>query len=89
MDAIESLIDQLPLSGIDSVTFYKRDEITADLICCDVESGGRTWFFHEEWDDWALLLEYLAKLPGFRDDWLTAVVDPPFATSETIAYRRQ
>lgn len=41
-------LDELPLDRIDKVRFYKRDEIAADLICCDVEIGGRTFFFHEE-----------------------------------------
>jgi hypothetical protein len=29
--------ESLPLGQIESVTFYKRDEITTDLICCDVQ----------------------------------------------------
>jgi hypothetical protein len=49
MTAIDaSLLRQLPLNQVERVTFYKRDEITADLICCDVEIGGQVWTFHEE-----------------------------------------
>jgi len=77
---------QLPLTYIQKVTFFKRDELTTDLICCDVEAGGQVWFFHEEAEGWDALVHYLEELPGFRADWYQAVVQPPFATSETVAY---
>lgn len=84
-----STIDQLPLSRIDCVTFFKRDEITADLICCKVEIGGRAWTFHEELEGWDLLLRHLERLPGFRCDWFVAVSQPPFGRSEIVAFRRE
>ncbi len=80
--------DRLPLSAIDKVTFYKRDELTTDLICCEVEANGETWFFHEEAEGWETLISYLEKLPGFCAGWYEAVVQPPFAVSETVAYSR-
>ena len=79
----------LPLAEIDRVTFYKRDELATDLICCDVEIRGQTWFFHEELDGWDLLLQHLQKLPGFRSDWYSAVSQPPFAPCETVAFSRE
>lgn len=36
--------ERLPLTDIQKVTFYKRDELTTDLICCDVEVCGQTCF---------------------------------------------
>ena len=43
MDRIDSaMIDRLPLERISAVTFYKRDELATDLICCDVEADGLT-----------------------------------------------
>jgi hypothetical protein len=49
VDAIDAnLLEQLPLSEVDKVTFYKRDEVTTDLVCCDVKVGERIWTFHEE-----------------------------------------
>jgi hypothetical protein len=80
--------EQLPLAVIQKVTFYKRDELTTDLICCDVEARGRTWFFHEEAEGWDEFLRYLERLPSFRQDWYEAVVHPPFAACETVAYDR-
>lgn len=89
MDRVDSAtIDRLALQRIDSVTFYKRDELTTDLICCDVEIDGMTWFFHEEAEGWALLLRHLERLPGFRTDWYEAVAQPPFESCVTIAFDR-
>lgn len=89
MDRIDpATIDLLPLARIDSVTFYKRDELTADLICCEVEADGRTWFFHEEAEGWALLLQHLERLPGFRTDWYEAVAQSPFEGCATVAFDR-
>jgi hypothetical protein len=79
----------LPLTTIDAVVFYKRDEITTDLICCDVEAQGRVWTFHEEADEWQTLVAHLSKLPGFRGDWYEAVVVLPFDASETLAFERR
>ena len=85
----EAVLDQLPLSQIKTVTFFKRDELTTDLICCEVEVGGQTWFFHEEANGWARLVAHLEKLPGFRSDWFDAVAHPLFAASATVAFDRK
>jgi hypothetical protein len=84
-----AILNQLPLSEIDGVVFFKRDEITTDLICCDVEVQGRVWTFHEEVDGWQALIAHLSALPDFRGDWYEAVVAPPFDASETIAFKRR
>lgn len=81
-------ISALPLDSISKVVFFKRDESTTDLICCEVTQGDQVWFFHEEWPEWDRLIEYLERLPRWRSDWLAAVSQPPFATSFTIAYQR-
>lgn len=80
--------EQLPLADIQRVTFYKRDELTTDLICCDIEARGRTWFYHEEAEGWDHLLHHLEQLPNFRRDWYEAAVHPPFAACETVAFSR-
>ena len=90
MTAIDAtLLEQLPLTDSAKVTFYKRDEITSDLICCDVVAGGSAWAFNEEQVGWDLLLQHLYKLPDFQTGWYAAVSQPPFATSETVAFSRQ
>lgn len=82
------LLAQFPLDDITRVTFYKRDEMTFDLICCDVEKGKSVWTFHEELVGWNSLIEHLQLLPGFRADWFGAVSQPPFVTNETLAFER-
>jgi hypothetical protein len=89
MSITPDILDQLPLSEISAVVLYKRDEITTELICCEVEVQGRVWKFHEEAGGWDSLIAHLSGLPGFRVDWYEAVVSPPFAISETVAYARQ
>ncbi|HEX5183064.1 MAG TPA: hypothetical protein VFW19_07915 [Allosphingosinicella sp.] len=83
-----SIPDQLPLARIETVTFYKRDELTTDLICCDVEIAGRIRFFHEEQEGWDALLTHLEKLPGFRRDWRDTVMPPPFARNQFTAFEQ-
>ena len=40
MNGIDAaILAQLPLPSVDEVTFYKRDEVTSDLICCEVLIG--------------------------------------------------
>jgi len=84
----QHVIAQLPLEQIERVTFYKRDELTTDLICCDVAIAGHSSFFHEELPGWQLLLEHLEQLPGFREDWYSTVVHPTFEQCETVAFER-
>jgi hypothetical protein len=83
-----SLLAGLPLSAIRQVIFYKLDELTTDLICCEVEADGEKWTFHEDTEGWDLLIRHLEGLEGFRQDWFAAVAQPPFARSETVAFRR-
>ncbi len=89
MTITPTILRRLPLSEIDAVVFYKRDEITTDLICCDVEVRGRVWTFHEEAVGWQTLIAHLSALPGFRGDWYEAVVRPPFEASRTVAFGRR
>jgi len=86
--APDDVRNQIPLTEIQRVTFYKRNELTTDLICCDIEARGETWFFHEEAEGWDDLLRHLEQLPTFKRDWYEAVVHPPFATCDTVAFRR-
>jgi hypothetical protein len=82
-------LHRLPLSGIDAVIFYKRDELTTDLICCDVKVRGQVWTFHEEAPDWSDLIAHLSALPGFLRGWHETVAGDPFSRSETVAFDRR
>jgi hypothetical protein len=81
-------IAQLPLADIEMVTFYKLDEITTDLICCEIVVGGTVRTFHEEMKGWNLLLRHIERLPGFRADWFSALSRPAFEPCEIVAFKR-
>lgn len=85
---VPGLLDELPLEEIEAVTFYKRDEVTTDLICCEVTVAGRTLFFNEDSDGWDALIRHLQQLPGFRADWFAVVSKPVFLRSEMVAFHR-
>ena len=76
------------LDKVDKVTFYKRDELTTDLICCLVDYDRSSLLFHEEMPEWPDLLHQLATLPDFRNDWFATVSQPAFAVCETVAFSR-
>lgn len=78
----------IDLDKVDRVTFYKRDELVTDLICCRVECWEQTLHFHEEMPEWSDMLLKLSKLPDFKSDWFTSVSQPAFAVCETVAYVR-
>lgn len=89
MQTTFAILEQLPLADIVAVIFYKRDEVTTDLICCDVEIEGQVWTFHEEMDIWEKLIAHLSALPKFRGDWYEAVMQPPFESCKTVAFDRR
>jgi hypothetical protein len=79
----------LCVGDIERVKFLKRDEVTSDLICCEILSNGLRWTYHEEMAEWEQLLTDLNTLPGFAIDWFENVSQPPFASSEFIAFQRE
>ena len=81
------------LSQVHEIVFYKRDEITTDLICCEIsissDPPGQVLFFHEEMPNWQELIDRVSELPNFDMKWFEKVVQPPFQEQRTIAYRRK
>lgn len=82
------LLSRLPITDVQKVTFYKRDELTTDLVCCDVRVAGKVWTFDEALVGWELLIEHLKGLSGFRSGALSAMCDPPLEVSESVAFER-
>jgi hypothetical protein len=77
-----------PLTSVTRVEFFKRDELTSDLICCELLADDRIAFFHEEMPYWYTMIAELEKLDGFRAGWIAAVSSPPFAESRFVAYEK-
>jgi hypothetical protein len=76
------------LTDVSRVEFYKRDELTTDLICCEATADGVVHFRHEEAPDWDQFVEELRKLPGFDGDWFAKVGKPAFAECRIVAFTR-
>ncbi len=78
-------------ASIRSITAYKRDLITTDLVCLQIEFGSEPRYFQisEEWLGFANLTESLASRFAFPADWQETVVQPPFATNDKILFTRQ
>lgn len=83
----------LKWSGITSVTVYKRDLITYDLICLScICSDGFQFEFNEEMLSWQSLVDAFSQhLPGFPSisDWWSPVATPAFSTNERTLFRRE
>lgn len=87
--SLNAAFASIPLSSITKVIFFKRDEVTTDLLCCEIEADGHLWFYHEEASEWRTLIEHLEALPDFRKDWFSAVSQAPFDESLTVAFSRK
>ena len=81
------------LADVQSVTMFKRDELTTDLICCEVEvdgsNGRQVHLTHEEAPEWVAWLAEPSNLPGFDADWHAKVSQPVFEACVTEVYRRK
>jgi hypothetical protein len=81
---------QIASDEVRRAEIYKRDDLTTDLICCDltVERNGVSLVYtlHEEAPGWGEFLAWLGLLPGFRADWRSAVVLPPFEANRTVVF---
>lgn len=78
------------LGSVERVEFFKRDQITTDLICCRVTFGDDRWL---EWDedmpDWRGIVDLHERLPGFDCAWFAQVSQPPFEPSHYLAFGRR
>ena len=79
----------VPLERVTRVEFYKIDELTTDLICCQISLGGsETLLLHEEMVGWEDQIERLAGLKDFDQNWFAKVAQPPFAPCNHVAFER-
>lgn len=81
------------LSSVGRVEFFKRDEVTSDLICCEIAlvgkaDAGDVIFAHEEMPHWDELIRKLGFLGGFDVEWFSQVSQPPFAINRYVASQR-
>jgi len=84
--------DAVSLDEVRAIVAYKLDELTTDLVCCDIVTGAadgeqiRT--IHEELLGFDAAMNAFEALPSFDRQWRDKVVLPPFATNRTVIYDR-
>lgn len=84
--------DAVSLDEVSQIVAYKIDQLTTDLVCCDIVTGSgngkqiRT--IHEEIPGFDALMALFETLPGFNSKWRDAVIIPPFAINRTTIYDR-
>lgn len=84
--------DAVSLHEVSEIIAYKIDELTTDLICCDIMTasgdGQKIRTIHEEIPGFDALMARFETLRGFNPEWREAVILPPFATNRTTIYNR-
>ncbi|MBB4861175.1 hypothetical protein HNO88_004529 [Novosphingobium chloroacetimidivorans] len=84
--------DAVSLDEVSAIVAYKIDELTTDLVCCDIVTGSgdgeqiRT--IHEELPGFGAAMRHFESLPGFDRQWRDTAILPPFATNRTLIYSR-
>jgi len=84
--------DAVLLDEVHAIVAYKIDELTTDLVCCDIVTGSgdgeqmRT--IHEDIPGFDAVMARFEVLPGFNRQWRDAVILPHFATNRTTIYNR-
>lgn len=81
------------LSSVGRVEFFKRGEVTTNLICCEIALTGKTdagdvIFAHEDMPHWEELIRKLEFLGGFDVEWFSHVSQPPSAEYRYLAFER-
>lgn len=84
----------IPIPHILRVVLYKRDELTTDLVCCEITArsgdGARfTALVHEEMDGFVPLMSELESLDGFDRNWFEKVTNPAFAENRIVVFERE
>jgi hypothetical protein len=84
--------DAVSLDEVSAIVAYKVDELTADLVCCDIVTnsgdGEQIRTIHEEIPGFDILMDRFELLAGFNKQWRDAVMLPPFGTQRTTVYNR-
>ena len=84
--------DTVSFDEVSAIIAYKLDELTTDLVCCDIvtgsDDGEQIRTIHEELPGFDAVMARFEALPGFDRKWRDEVIDPPFATNRTVIYSR-
>lgn len=74
---------------IEEINVYKRDLMTTDLICMDINFKETSLTFSEETQGWYILVKKLKEVFNtIPSDWNDKVVVPPFETNFKTIYKK-
>ena len=76
------------VTAIERIELFERDELTTDLICCEIITAAQSLLFHEEWSGWPDLITRLEGLDGFRKDWSSQISQPSFEECRFVAFEK-
>jgi hypothetical protein len=75
---------------IEQILAYKVDLFTTDDVRLDISFPESTLTISEDIPGFSLFVEKLIQsLPGIAGDWEEKVIHPPFASNQTIIYKKQ
>ena len=76
------------LAKVIRVEFYKRDQLTTDLIHCNIITPDGVISAHEDQPYWEELIRKLEFLGGFDVEWYPQISGPALAVSDYVAFQR-
>jgi hypothetical protein len=85
------LISKIKWQNIIKIVAFKADLGTYDSVSLSVTSlpNNEAVIFHEEMDGFENLIKVLAsRLSIIPTDWYEQIIQPPFATNETVLYEK-
>jgi hypothetical protein len=77
---------------VDTITVFKEDLLTEDLVCMEFIIGARNEVFEvneEVAGFWEMVERIKEILPTSRQDWELSVVKPAFTRNATVIYRQR
>lgn len=84
-------VDKVFLENVRAVAAYKRDEITVDSVCCDIETASQNGpmlrTINEDMIGFHEAMAKLEELPGFYRYWRETIILPAFVQNYTELYR--
>lgn len=83
-------IVSIPWTAITGITAFKRDLITVDILCLEIEvtHGGRSEVYevNEEMKGFENLISQLDKRFSLKDNWREFVLRPPFKEQKIMLW---
>ncbi len=82
--------NQVLWNEIGTITAFKRDLLTEDQICLEIQVGSNSFYCSEDFKGWIEFEEELRRhLPQIDVNWINNLAKPAFKESRTLVYSRE